>query len=133
MAPSEQEAKRSLYLRIKRRAVKTWRTMFWTIVMKLRGDSRGFAVPTQLTVHERVMLYLLAVRQPWNCTIVEIGSYLGASACFLAAGARRRQGRVFCVDTWENDAMPEERRDTFQESTDNGAPFAFQIEAFRGR
>jgi predicted O-methyltransferase YrrM len=58
-------------------------------------------------------------------TIVEIGSYLGASASFLAAGLRQSHhaGRVYCVDTWQNDAMSEGRRDTWAEFQRNVADF----------
>jgi len=40
-------------------------------------------------------------------TIFEIGSHLGASACFMAAAAKENKSLVTCVDTWDNRAMPE--------------------------
>jgi len=46
---------------------------------------------------------------------VEIGSYLGASALFLASGMKERVGHVYCVDTWKNEGMSEGERDTFDE------------------
>ena len=48
---------------------------------------------------------------------VEIGSYLGASSCFIAAGINRHVAKgektLYCIDTWKNDAMSEGNRETF--------------------
>ncbi|QOV90640.1 class I SAM-dependent methyltransferase [Humisphaera borealis] len=57
---------------------------------------------------------------PSGSTAVEIGSHLGASACFLAAGLREVNGVLYCVDTWNNDAMGSEPTiDTYATFTDN--------------
>ncbi len=74
-----------------------------------------FNIFTHLTVGERLMLYKLARSLPKNSIIVELGSYLGASSCFLAEGANKNDSTLYCVDTWLNDGMTEGKRDTFSE------------------
>ena len=94
----------------------------------------SFATPTHLTIAERVTLCQLARTAPHQ-TLVEIGSYLGASALALAAGlhgAGNTTGRIYCIDTWENNAMTEGSRDTFAEFTRRTAPFSSRIEPVRG-
>ncbi len=98
----------------------------------LSGDPRCFNIATHLTVDERVLLYRLGCEQPSGACLVEIGSYLGASACFLAAAARAVHGRAFCVDTWQNDAMSEGGRDTFDDFVQNTHMYAAWITPLRG-
>lgn len=59
-----------------------------------------------------------------NCNgsiYVEIGSYLGASSCCIAEGIpkSKKNVKVFCVDTWENDSMSEGLKDTFLDFKQN--------------
>lgn len=89
-----------------------------------------FSVPSHLTIHERLALYRLA---GGATAIAEIGAYIGASACcFGAALLRSGAGRVICIDTWNNDAMTEGRRDTWQEFLDNTRRFSAFIVPVRG-
>ena len=73
-------------------------------------------VKTQTTLAERVLLYEEARAALGKYSAVEVGSYLGASSAVLAEAMRRgsssESGRVFCIDTWANDAMSEGKRDT---------------------
>ncbi|QIL21422.1 class I SAM-dependent methyltransferase [Thermomonas sp. HDW16] len=62
---------------------------------------------------------------------VEIGSYLGASASFIAAGLAEG-GRVLCIDTWTNNAMSEGQRDTMSSFLANTAHNREQIIPIRG-
>ena len=98
----------------------------------LRADPRCFEVFTHLTVEERILLYRLAVDLPRGTNLVEIGAYLGASACFLAAAAREIDGKLFCVDTWQNDAMSEGTRDTYADFLHNTRMYARWITPLRG-
>jgi predicted O-methyltransferase YrrM len=94
---------------------------------------RGFSIKSHLTAAERLSLYRLAkIPQIENC--LEIGSYLGASAYFVSAGLKNKRfnGKVFCIDTWNNDAMTEGNRDTFSEFKKNTAPFSEFIIPVRG-
>lgn len=77
------------------------------------------AIETHLSTQEKVFLYQKACSLNSSSTIVEIGSYLGASSCFLAEGAKQTNSRVYCVDTWQNEGMTEGIRDTFGEFMNN--------------
>jgi predicted O-methyltransferase YrrM len=94
-----------------------------------------FSIPTHLTDRERVTLFKLARRatQTVSCTCnaLEIGSYLGASASFIAAGIGA-EGSVYCIDTWANDAMSEGQRDTYAEFLDNTAVYRKRIFPLKG-
>lgn len=99
----------------------------------LRG---AIGIHTHLTLRERFNLYRLArlaSRAQPEATIVEIGSYLGASTVFLAGGLLRGRGRVLCIDTWENDGMSEGERDTFEAFLANTTAFGDQVLPIRGR
>jgi predicted O-methyltransferase YrrM len=88
---------------------------------------------THLTDREKCILFKLARSIPRGGVAVEIGSYLGASSCFLALGLRKRSGRLYCVDTWQNESMAEGLRDTFAEFSANITPFQDIIIPVRGR
>jgi predicted O-methyltransferase YrrM len=62
--------------------------------------------------------------------VVEIGSYLGASSCFLAEGLK--SGRIYCIDTWQNDAMTEGSKDTYTEFKKNTRTYKDKIIDLRG-
>jgi predicted O-methyltransferase YrrM len=96
------------------------------------GDA--WHIHTHLTKCERLMLYKLGLNQPSKAVMVEIGSYLGASSCFLAAAALEIQGaRLHCVDTWENEGMSEGSKDTWQDFRYNTRDYQHVIEPHRGR
>jgi predicted O-methyltransferase YrrM len=77
---------------------------------------RAAAIRSQTTMRERICLYEEACECVGSGALLEIGSYLGSTAVVLAEALRRRGGspsvRVFCVDTWQNDAMGEGRWQT---------------------
>lgn len=94
----------------------------------------SLSVETHLTVDERIALFRLASRSGIR-TVVEIGSYLGASALALAAGLRETgntQAQVYCIDTWQNFGMSEGQRDTFAEFNANTAAFGDRVVPVRG-
>jgi predicted O-methyltransferase YrrM len=92
-----------------------------------------FAIPTHMTPMERLMLTQTALELPEGSTILEIGSYLGASTAFLAAAAVQRSATVHAIDTWMNDAMGAEGTwDTWTEFTANTQPFRDYIVPHRG-
>ena len=66
---------------------------------------------------------------------MEVGSYVGASGCFIAEGMRQAGsgGTLCCVDTWRNDAMSEGARDTWEEFRANTAPYGDLVVPLRGR
>ena len=94
-------------------------------------------IPTQLTDREKVTLYRIAsqISKAQNSTArcVEVGSYVGASTSCIAAGlARYGGGSVYCIDTWNNDAMSEGHRDTLAEFLQNTHRFSRFIVPLRG-
>lgn len=50
---------------------------------------------------ERGYLYQLAADAPVDAQVVEIGSWMGASTCFLAAGLRGAGARIHAVDNFQ--------------------------------
>lgn len=98
----------------------------------LRGHRRCLDIPTHMAISERMLLYRLALGLPRESCFLEIGSYLGASATVLAAAAQTRDGHVFCVDTWRNDAMSEGGRDTYGEFLQNTESYRNWITPLRG-
>lgn len=92
--------------------------------------AQAFRVKSHLTTGERVALNRLASGKE---TILEIGSYVGASACCFGAAMKKSGfGKVFCIDTWNNDAMTEGCRDTYTEFLKNTESFAQFIIPVRG-
>ena len=93
----------------------------------------AFNVPSHLTFLERVELYKLAENKTSIC---EIGSYVGASACCFGAALKNNDGaeshKIFCVDTWQNDAMTEGARDTWREFQKNTESYSNLIVPVRG-
>ncbi len=104
----------------------------WTISLFLKGHGPCFRIFSHLTLSEKIFLYRMTLTLRSNSVIVEIGSYLGASTTFLAAGAKDTQSLVYCVDTWKNDAMSEGPRDTFDEFLSNTEIYRDHIKPFRG-
>lgn len=92
-------------------------------------------IPTHLTIDEKRALHQLGTSV--TGTFVEIGSYLGASSSFLAAGIQSQAGgansKLYCVDTWYNDAMSEGNRDTYAEFLANIRQYADIIVPLRMR
>ena len=92
-----------------------------------------FAIPTHMTASERLALLQAALNLAPGFSIVEIGSYLGASTAFMAYGASTKGGVVHAIDTWHNDSMGAEgTRDTYAEFHKNTEPFAHFISVHRG-
>ena len=86
---------------------------------------------THLTTQEKRKLFELARELPKNSYAVEIGSYLGASTCFISAGLNS-SSKLICIDTWKNDAMSEGRRDTKKEFDYNTRNFENKIIKVQG-
>lgn len=90
----------------------------------------AFRISSHMTFAERVALYRLADGAE---TVLEIGSYLGASACCFGAALKKQgRGRIFCLDTWANDAMSEGKRDTMAQFSENAAAYRTYINPVRG-
>jgi predicted O-methyltransferase YrrM len=97
------------------------------------GLAHARHIPTHTTLAELHALFRLAQGCPENAVVLEIGSYLGASTCYLAAGVSQYGGKVICVDTWMNETMPEGPRDTLAEFRKNTAPVSQWLQIVRKR
>src|SRR5215471_1146239 len=76
----------------------------------------GAAIRTSVSEVQRLALFQEAVASIQLGLFVEIGSYLGATAVTLAAAMQRHSGgKVYCIDTWQNDSMSEGKKSTFDE------------------
>jgi len=95
------------------------------------GLSHASAIHTFTKQDELETLLNLALALPNGARVLEIGSYLGAASCHLAAGLFDRKGTIYCVDTWNNETMPDGTRDTFTEFSRNVAPVANMIRMIR--
>ena len=73
--------------------------------------SDAFSIESHLTIQERICLNKLSRDKKF---ILEIGSYIGASAVCFALNSTSWK-KIICIDTWNNDAMSEGYRDTWNE------------------
>jgi len=97
---------------------------------ELADASVSPAIHTHMTAAELRALQDLASEAR---SVLEIGSYLGASSAHLAAALSIHGGRLTCVDTWANETMDEGTRDTFAEFQRNTAGVAGVITTIRKR
>lgn len=88
---------------------------------------------THLTFSEKYLLHRIAKKLPQKSICVEIGSYLGSSTCFIAAGISNGS-KLYCIDTWGNQNMnyveidtDAKERDTFEEFNSNTKKYRNKI------
>ena len=76
---------------------------FYLLNYSLINDNKVF---THLTTEEKIILHqtVKTLNSKKRAVCVEIGSYLGASSCFIA-NALNNNSVLYCIDTWGNDAM----------------------------
>lgn len=101
--------------------------------LRFAGLRNARSIPTWTTSAELTALYELALSRPPGARVLEIGSYLGASTCYLGAALVRVGGTLTCVDTWQNETMPEGERDTYAEFLKNVAPIRDRLTLVRKR
>ena len=121
------EMGRSIVRRIEQQALEIYK------VYRIPFYSQISCIPTHMTAEERELLYEAARTLAFGGVITEVGSYLGASACFLASGGMDQISRLYCIDTWENDAMSEGKWSTFDAFHQNTSPFKNVIVPLRGK
>lgn len=80
------------------------------IYLAINNLSKDGQVFTHLTIDEKIILHKLSRNLKNNSVVAEIGSYLGASSCFIANGLNR-SCKLYCIDTWGNHAMAYEEKD----------------------
>ena len=76
---------------------------------------KGVAIKTQTSIVQRLTLFNVAKSCVQIGRFIEVGSYLGATSIVLAAAMQgARGGKVYCIDTWENDSMSEGKWNTWE-------------------
>lgn len=88
----------------------------------------SFNIESHLTFTERTTLYKLAKNKN---SVIEIGSFLGASATALVP-ALEPSGVLYAIDTWKNDAMSEGVRDTKSDFIKNVGVYIKNIRMIQG-
>lgn len=103
-------------------------------LMDAYGLAHASRIPSWTAPAELRALFDLASAAPPNAIVVEIGSHLGASTCYLGAGlATRGSGRLWCIDTWHNETMPDGVRDTYAEFSANTRALGARLTPVRKR
>lgn len=88
---------------------------------------------THMEVEEKIALYnLVSQINKNNPNVVEIGSYIGASSCFIAKALQKQKGKLYCIDTWENQTMPDGEKDTYSLFMSNTSRYKDVIVPIRG-
>lgn len=105
----------------------------WKKILYITDIPKTDEIFTYTSKHELRTLYELASTCPQDAVALEIGSHLGASSCYIAAGLKQKNGHLFCVDTWNNETMPEGEQNTFAEFQKNTNGVKQQITPVRKR
>jgi predicted O-methyltransferase YrrM len=112
--------------------------LFYEIVLRAKFP-RESKVFTHLTPRERIELYETARLLKESSISLEIGSYWGASACFICAGFRFKNQKLICIDTWQNNSMryddadiDADVRDTYCEFVHNTSQYVSNMIPLRG-
>lgn len=103
---------------------------FW---LGRKGDGCRHAMPNDefsycdglhgfLRSEQGLALYDVVMQEREGLTVAEIGAYHGRSTCFLGHAVRRKNGRLYSIDTFQNDAMSEGARSTFEHFRKNIEP-----------
>jgi predicted O-methyltransferase YrrM len=77
----------------KRRSEVNW-AEFERIARHFKQDDMG-------SFSERGYLFQLASDLPANAQVVEVGSWMGASTCFIAGGLKGSSAKIFAVDNFQ--------------------------------
>jgi predicted O-methyltransferase YrrM len=118
-----------------KRIIRSVHRRCYGILIKLslwrRGLATAYQIPTFTTREEMEALFELANSSPAGARVLEVGSYLGASTCFLAAGLHGEKASIVCIDTWQNETMPDGIHDTLEAFEKNVKAARHQITFIR--
>lgn len=81
-----------------RGARKRWPDLDWDEFHRI---ARHFKSDDMGSFPERGFLYQMAHDAPADALVIEVGSWMGASTCFLAAGLRGQHARILAVDNFQ--------------------------------
>ncbi len=93
---------------------------------------REMQIFSHLTLEEKLTLNSIAKILNENSVAIEIGSYLGASSCFISKGLKG-SGKLICIDTWENQNMKYTDTDTDADERDTYAEFRNNTKKFKDK
>lgn len=102
-------------------------------ILSKYGLLHAKSIPSWTTREELHTLYQHARKINKGAYCLEIGSYLGASTSYIGAGIAEKNGTLICVDTWNNETMPEGEMDTFVEFCKNTQPISKYIRTIRNK
>ncbi|MFC1631538.1 class I SAM-dependent methyltransferase [Candidatus Omnitrophota bacterium] len=104
--------------------------------MKLIFQSRKLKqlqqLPGNTGFRESKLLFQIARSLKNNAVIVEIGSFLGKTTCFIAEGIGNKQIQFLTVDTWNNDKKPGGHKDVYDEYLENTKAYKGKFTPLRG-
>lgn len=99
----------------------------YMILHRLGKENRIF---THLRLIEKIALHKILKREQKDLICVEIGSFLGASSCFIA-NAISENSKLICIDTWGNQNMKYDKNDTDAEERDTYNEFIVNTKKYR--
>ncbi|MBB3204281.1 putative O-methyltransferase YrrM [Rhodopirellula rubra] len=117
---------------LKNSLIGVWEAFQYDSFVVRKGLRNADKIATDMTGPEKRQLFEL-VLEGGPHVVVEIGSYLGASTCFMANALKRLKSVpvLYAVDTWRNDAMPEGERDTYDEFCSNLDSYGSTVQKIR--
>lgn len=89
-------------------------------------------VTGHLTHLEGCCLNQLAQTVPTNGTALEVGSFKGRSAAYIASAFQPSNAKLYCVDTWMSQAMSQKEEDVFGVFKKNTQSWSDHIVPMRG-
>jgi predicted O-methyltransferase YrrM len=104
--------------------------MSWEHQLKNDGIPKVNQIFTYTTRRELRTLYDITLSCKEGAKALEIGSYLGASSSYIAAALSKKNGHLYCIDTWNNETMIEGQQDTFavfRSNTDGVKQYITQV------
>lgn len=80
-------------------------------------------VPGFLLYSQGLCLYELTKELPKESVVVEIGSFLGRSTCFIAEAIKDKHIKFFTIDTFQNQGMSDKINDVYLKFLHNVKPY----------
>lgn len=122
--------------RIKRRLERNKWELYFNVMFMLKLSYPPWVdtIQTSVTKTEKSILHKIGKGLLAESLCVEIGSYYGASSVCIASGlaATSNRSRLFCIDTWMNDAVSDKKGDTMPAFLENVKQFQGVITCVRG-
>jgi predicted O-methyltransferase YrrM len=88
-------------------------------------------IKTWTTKDELRILYHHARSLKEGSKALEIGSYLGASTCYIGVALAKNKGELTCIDTWKSETIPGGEKDIFDEFKKNTYPIQRYLRLIR--